>query len=105
MIVREPENQLDVTPGSNATYSVHAEGMRLSYVWERSGEGGLREDDHSIIGRNTSVLTVLEVTLADVGTYRCVVSNNAGSARSTAAILSLGTCEYSWFTEDTFFCL
>ena len=77
--------------------SIEATGTEpLSYQWEwnQNGEGGGRElwqscDVESFPGANSSILTVSSVQKSNEGSYRCVVSNCAGSQASNPAELSV----------------
>ena len=74
-----------VTVGQTATFSVGATGTGpLGYQWQKNGV--------NITGATLSAYTTPATTLADNGaSYRCVVSNAAGSATSNAATLTVTT--------------
>jgi PKD repeat protein len=81
-ITSQPTDQ-DVAEGQTATFSVTATGdLPLSYQWKRNGA--------AIPGATASSYTTPPVTPADSGTtFRCTVSNAAGSADSIAATLTV----------------
>ncbi len=75
--------QVFVRLGQKATFSVTATGTKpLSYQWQR--------DSVDIYGANSSSYTTSPVVLDDNDrSYRCVVTNNYGTAISESAILSV----------------
>ena len=76
----------NVNPGDNVTFSVVAEGVRLNYSWLFQEVELLGSD--LVIGVNTPMLTIIDVEDSDMGNYRCVVSNAAGSETSDTAQLT-----------------
>jgi plastocyanin len=72
-----------VTAGQTATFSVSASGTAtLSYQWQKNGA--------NISGATGTSYTTPTTTTADSGsTFRCVVSNSAGSATSNSATLTV----------------
>ncbi len=82
VISTPPQNQY-VIAGSNATFSVAADGSTpLSYVWQFNGT--------NIAGATNSSLTVPDVQAPNTGLYTVVVSNRV-SLSNISATLSLGT--------------
>ncbi|MFZ3383234.1 MAG: carbohydrate binding domain-containing protein [Candidatus Methanoperedens sp.] len=83
-ITTQPLNQT-VTAGQNATFTIVATGTApLSYQWQRNGI--------NIPGATNAMYTIPATTLPDDGsTYRVNVTNNAGSAMSNSATLTLKT--------------
>jgi glucose/arabinose dehydrogenase len=81
-ISQHPANQT-VPVGQSATFSVGASGTApLAYQWQRNGT--------NIPGANATTYGTLPVTLADNGaTFRCIVSNAAGSVISNTATLTV----------------
>ena len=89
MIVSHPDNQLGVMTGSDVTFSVDAEGLRLSFSWQREDEDSPLTTDGRVIGTYTNTLTILDVKRDDAGLYACQVSNRAGRVWSDDAVLSI----------------
>jgi glucose/arabinose dehydrogenase len=83
-ISQHPASQT-VSVGGSATFSVTASGSSpLSYQWQRNGA--------NISGATSASYTRTNIQSTDNGsTYRCVVSNSAGSATSNAATLTVTT--------------
>jgi hypothetical protein len=82
-ITSQPASQT-VTSGSSVTLSVVATGTApFTYQWKKDGV--------NIPGANTSSLALNSVSTANAGSYTVVVSNSAGSATSSAAILTVNT--------------
>ncbi len=81
-ITSHPANQ-SVAPGQTATFNVSASGTApLSYQWQRNGA--------DIGGATNASYTTPSTTLSDNGsTFRCIVSNSAGTAVSNNATLSV----------------
>ena len=81
-ITSHPSNQT-VTQGSTATFSVAASGSApLSYQWQKNGS--------DISGATVATYTTPAAVLTDNGTtFRCMVSNAAGSVPSDAATLTV----------------
>jgi len=92
-ITTQPKNLKDVLLGQPVTFTIHATGTEpISYHWqwkpagEESEEWQLCDTEWS---RNTT-LKIPKVQESDEGSYRCVVSNHAGSQTSKAAKLCIG---------------
>jgi hypothetical protein len=81
-ITTQPVNRT-VTAGQTATFNVVASGTgTLAYQWQRNGV--------NITGAGSASYTTPATVLADSGaTFRCVVSNSAGSATSSSATLTV----------------
>ena len=78
---QQPTSQTAVA-GANISFSVIAGGTSpLSYQWRKGGV--------AISGATDSTLTLFNVGLAASGTYDVVVSNSAGSAISSGAVLTV----------------
>lgn len=77
--------------GSTVSFSVTASGTApLSYHWFKNGTIGL-SDGGNISGSASPTLTLANITAADGGNYSVVVSNQAGTATSASAALSVIT--------------
>jgi len=86
-ITQQPAEQ-SICPGGTAVFTVAATGTApLAYQWQKNqvnlGNGG------HYSGVTTATLTVTGADAADVGAYRCVVTNSCGSATSNEAALTL----------------
>jgi glucose/arabinose dehydrogenase len=83
-ITTQPQSQT-VAAGASATFTVAASGTApLSFQWQRDGA--------SIAGATGSSFTLTSAQSSDSGaSFRCVVSNSAGTATSTAAVLMVTT--------------
>jgi pectate lyase len=82
-ITTQPVSQT-VSAGANVSFSASAEGTApLSYQWQKNGA--------AISGATSATLNLTNVQGADSGNYRVVVSNAAGSATSTTAVLNVLT--------------
>ncbi len=72
--------------GEYVQFSIQASGTSpLGYQWQKN-EVDLQNDGHFFMVQ-TPTMTVWDVTAADAGAYRCVVTNIHGSATSNAAAL------------------
>jgi hypothetical protein len=76
-------------PGSNAQISVvHFTGTQpFAYQWQFNGTNLASGINFS--GVNSNILTVLNATASDVGSYRLIVSNIVGSTVSSNATLTI----------------
>jgi hypothetical protein len=81
-ITMQPGSQT-VTAGNNASFTAAASGTApLSYQWRLNGA--------NIAGATSATLTLTSVTTGQSGgSYSCFVSNVAGSATSSAAVLTV----------------
>lgn len=80
-IVTQPAG-VTVGTGSTASFAIGVTGSGpLAYEWRRNGS--------PIAGANGAVLSIVDASAADVGSYTVVVSNGVGSAASDAAALSV----------------
>jgi hypothetical protein len=83
----QPESQT-VALGGAATFTVAASGTgTLSYQWQKDGA--------DIDGATGTSYTVGTVSLDEAGDYRCVVTNDVGSAASDAATLTVDTTSWT----------
>ena len=88
-ITTHPYEIKDAVPGNLVTFTIQATGTEpLNYQWERKiGDGNEVE---RIPGANSSTLTIASVQKPNEGSYRCTVSNCAGSETSQCATLTVG---------------
>jgi len=79
-IVNHPVSQIimETTP---VTFKVSASGIGLSYQWQFNNV--------NISGANTASYTISNVTTANAGAYRVIVSNTAGNVTSNPATLTV----------------
>jgi PKD repeat protein len=82
VITRQPSS-VTVTQGQTATFTVTATGTApLSYKWQKNGT--------DISGATSASYTTPATTASDSGaTFRCAVTNTAGSAVSSSATLTV----------------
>ena len=73
----------------NATFSVAATGVSLTYQWQKDGTN-ITDTADTYNGTTTATLTVLSVELSDAGNYTCVVTGAGGSVNSNTAQLTVG---------------
>lgn len=59
----------------------------LTYTWQFNG--GAMPVDPRITGANASMLVITDVSNADAGSYRCVVSNSCASETSDPAVIAI----------------
>ncbi len=87
IITAHPQPQT-LCPGGTATFAVEATGDGpLTYQWQLN-DTDVTDGAH-YAGATTSALSVLDVDASVAGSYRCVVSNDAGSTNSNTAALAL----------------
>src|SRR4030095_6391503 len=80
-IITQPQSQT-VPEGSDVTFSVTATGTEpLRYRWRRNGV--------TLPGATNSSLTLFSVTSSNAGNYSVIVTNIAGSAISSNAVLTV----------------
>ncbi len=86
-ITAQPADQA-VLEGATATFTVAATGgLPLSYQWQDNGTN--LTDGENISGSTSTSLTINNVSAANVGTYTTVVTNLAGIATSSNALLTI----------------
>ena len=88
-ITTQPQN-VSVTEGQSATFSVAASGDNLRYQWQiNSGNGW-----SAITGATDASYTIDRTTTAMSGNqYRCIVTGNGGETTSSAATLTVRSYE------------
>ena len=87
MIIEHPQDMFNVTPGTNAIFTVVASGSQLTYTW-MYGDGEPLPSNRRYVTVN-GTLTIPTVGQLDTGSYRCLVTNAAGNATSNSANLTL----------------
>lgn len=94
-ITTQPTSQT-VTEGGTATFTVVTSGTEpLSYQWQQSTDSG--QSWTNIDGATDATYTTEATTTSMNGyQYRCVVSNSAGSATSSAATLTVNEHVHEW---------
>ena len=86
-ITQQPTNQA-VLEGATATFSVQATGgLPLYYQWQYNSNN--LTDGGNISGSTTTNLTISDVSAANIGYYNVIVSNVAGVAISSNALLTI----------------
>ncbi|MGZ4963228.1 MAG: beta strand repeat-containing protein, partial [Limisphaerales bacterium] len=80
VILDQPQD-ITVSPGSNAVFTVNAVGPALTYQWIRNGA--------LIAGATNSTYVRTNVQVADVGIYTVTIANSYGSVVSDGANLLL----------------
>ena len=95
ILTTHPQQLNDAVPGETVTFTIQATGTEpLNYHWEHKtgdGSGGWQSCNvESFPGANSSTLTIQCVQKSNEGSYRCTVSNCAGSNTSQCATLTLG---------------
>ena len=89
-ITTQPENQINICPGSNVSFSVSGNYVD-TYQWqEDEGNGFVDLTDAGVYsGTTTGTLTITGVTLAmNNYQYRCVLTSAVGFITSDAALLA-----------------
>ena len=80
-ITTQPTSQ-SVISSFSSSFSVSASGTApFTYVW--------RKDGSTVVGGNSSSLTLNNTTSANAGSYTVTITNSLGSATSTAATLTV----------------
>ena len=86
VITTQPED-MTVTLGQRATFTVEVFGDDLSYQWQYKRAG--QDTWHNWTGRTSATLTFRGIGTNNDYQYRCVVTNAAGSVISEAATLTV----------------
>ena len=78
---------MDAIPGNPAMFTIQATATKpLTYNWQRNptGEGGSEEwqPRSGVEGSDTTTISIPSVQKSNKGSYRCVISNCAGSQTS-----------------------
>ena len=94
-VTTQSQDLKDAVPGNAVMFTVEATGtepLRYRWEWNPAGEGNEWQPCgyEGVSGANSSTVTISSVQKANVGSYRCVISNCAGSQTSQPAQLSVG---------------
>jgi hypothetical protein len=79
--ISQPPASLAAVPGGSAQFDVTATGLNLVYQWQMN--------QSNILGATGTSLINTNVTPADFGDYRAIVSNGGGAVTSAVAQLTL----------------
>ena len=91
-IVAQPQSQT-VISGSTVSFGVNVRGLPgLAYQWYFNGA--------PVGGGTSNLLTLNSVAIANVGDYRCVITNNYGSVTSLVATLVVDGVGSGGFEAD-----
>ncbi len=86
MLLIYAQDALNVLPGSHVSFLVFSFDLLADYLWERGDGIPLPANDPKYSGIRTGNLTIHNVRSSDAGTYTCVISNPAGSIKSSARL-------------------
>ena len=97
-ITTHPQNIDNAVPGKPVTFTARVTGMkplRYQWQWKPAGEGSSSGewklcDAGRFLGADNSTLTISSTLKSNEGSFRCAVSNCAGSQTSRPANLSVG---------------
>ena len=94
-ITSHPQAMRDAVPGEPVTFTAEATGTQpLNYQWEWKSamDGGEWQlcNVERFPGADSSTLTIPSQQKSNEGSYRCVISNSAGSQTCNAAKLTVG---------------
>ena len=86
-ITAHPKDLVNTVSGQQVLFTVKATGTKpLNYQWQYNPDTeGWSEEWQPCSGSNNDTLTIQSVQTSNSGSYRCVVSNCAGSRTSKAA--------------------
>ena len=98
-ITSHPKELKDVVGGTPASFTVHVTGSEpLSYQWQHKPRGGSEGwqayEVERYPGADSSTLTIASVQMSNEGSYRCTVSNCAGSETSDSVTLTVGELKF-----------
>ena len=100
-----PQDLEDAVPGKHVLFTTEATGtepQKYQWEWKQAIDDGKWQpcDVERFPGADSSTLTIPCVQKFNEGSYRCVISNCAGSQTSKPAELTLGECTTETFTEE-----
>ncbi len=87
IVITQQPTGVSVRSGSDATFTIVAEGTNLQYQWYKDGTALV--DGTYITGATTSTLTVEYCANSDEGYYWCVVYNDNASVESDHVFLNV----------------
>ena len=88
VIVGQPQSYTGAV-GTMAVFTVEATGDDLTYQWQYSNNGGATWSDSGSTGCNTASLSVEAKAYRSGQMYRCIITNEIGTAISEAATLTV----------------
>ena len=94
-VTTQPQDLKDAVPGNAVMFTVKGTGtepLRYQWEWNPAGEGNQWQSCgvDGVSGADSSTVTISSGQKANEGSYRCVISNCAGSQTSQPAQLSVG---------------
>ncbi len=90
-IVTQQPSSRNACAGSSTAFTVAATGTgTLTYQWQKNSANLSNAGHYS--GVTTATMTISDVSAADAGSYRCVLSDSNGSTNSNSALLTVTTC-------------
>ena len=93
-IYSHPQELRDAVLGKTVKFTIHATGtdpLRYQWQWKPVEEECWNPcDSEKFPGSDTSTVTIPNVQKTNEGSYRCVITNYAGSQTSKPAKLSIG---------------
>ena len=87
-VVSQPKN-VSAAAGESVRFTVQAAGGDLTYQWQFRAPGTTTWYDSGMTGAQTATISVPATHARSGQQYRCVVSNDLGSATSSAATLNV----------------
>ena len=85
-ITQHPQS-ISVTEGNNATFTINVSGSSINYQWQFSSDNGTTWND--IRNSNSSSFNAIATLPLNGYRYRCIVTNDLGTATSDAATLTV----------------
>ena len=92
-ITSHPQEVKYAVPGKPVIFTIQATGtepLRYQWQWKPAEEKESGSEEWQLCDVESTSLTITSVQKSDEGSYRCVVSNIAGSYASEPAKLSIG---------------
>ncbi len=88
-VIRTDPNSVTTTAGNTIKFTVSATGTDLRYQWQYKSPGGSRWNNSGMTGAQTATVSVPATAARNGQQYRCVVTNDLGSATSGEAMLTV----------------